>query len=804
MSTANNPLDEDVLAKEVVHATADKWLNDNYLLYTVYTIKRRALISDDGMKPVNRRILYTLMTKNIGPKSPFLKAARAAAETGTFHPHGDSSSADALAFMAQPFNLRVPLIDAYGSVGFVAGDTAAAPRYWECRLSAPAWELVKEVKENAADMTMNYDGTTPEPIQLPIRWPNALINGSDGIAVAYRASLPPHNPTEVINAARAFIKKPSMSIDELVSIMPGPDFPTGGEVFGSDGIREYYETGRGKFVIRGRYHVEDLPRGKKRITFYELPYSISASSIMERVKKGQDTGEEFSQIAYMADLTDKKNGLRLVFDTKSGANVTTVVNELFKKTNAEISYTTIARVLANGYDSPQLLGVREIIAGFIELRKECNTRKFNHRLSKISDRITQLDAMLAVLVDIDKAVSIIRNSTNADRARTALKKEFEIDAVQADYILAMQLRRLTKSDSLAISKERKELERESKTLNGILNDERKMLAYIDGELEEVADIIGDPRRTVVHDMSMEDFSAGAQAVAEDAQAPVETHPVHVTMFTNGTMIAGSEPFVYSNRVKKLKHTPVAQRLVVNSDDNVVIIGSDGIGRRIPVSYISTSTAVSSQTAGATLPNNVRCVGIAKAHSDNDREGIALFTRNGVVKIAKTDFPQRGNDFPVIKLTNADGDEVVSALWYDATYDDATFVMGSSDGSVLRFPTTSVNPSGSKSGGVKGMNVKKDARLIYGGVITDDSSVATVTNDSIKVTSATEIPVKSRGGMGVNVHKFRKADREVSSMIAGVQIVVTESSSHALTDVPLATPRGSSGTMSAGEMTVGVS
>lgn len=764
------PINIDKIAAEVNNIPAKDWLPDTYLPFALYVIRDRALVDSSGLKPVQQRIVWTMFKNGITPNSGYLKAARVAGDTMAYHPHGNSSIEDALAGLAQDFNKRVTLIDPQGSVGKVWGDTPAAARYWEARLTKAAMELVKEVNDGAVPMGKNYDGELDEPKVLPVRWPVEIINGSSGIAVGYSSNMAPHNPTEVITAARKILKKPEMTIKELLKVMPGPDFPTGGELYGIDGIQEYYETGKGTVVVRGRYKVEDMTRGKKRIIFYELPYGISAEKVMTRIRELQDTGQ-FKEIADVKDLTDKKHGLRLSIETKSGSNHLRVLSELFKKTPVEDKFPVNSTVLVN--NNPVKIGMLDLLKNFINFRKYCTLNKAEYRIKKIDSRLKQVDALLAALLDIDKAIKIIRNSATVDDARNGLMKTFKIDEEQADYILGMQLRRLTKADSVALKTEKKELQEERKHNQDILKNESTLIQEVDTALQETLKIIKDDRRTVISGATTEDLKEEQKTLAKAAKLGEKNVPCYVTRFANGTVLKSEKQFVYSNKLKNLKYSPIIEQLKMMTQDEIIIVGSDGLGRRIPLSYFPDDKNITPKKAGVVLPAKVKFVGIAKYVSENKKDvGLAMFTKLGKVKIAKMDFP-KNEEAPVFLLDSKD--EVIDSRWIDNKLESTFFSTTSKNGNILIFDASSIRVSGSKAGGVAGMKLKdsNDSVVSFDWIKNiKDSSTMIIShgNKSVKLTPASDIPTKNKGGMGVALQLFNKDEKEIVSSFVGSNLV----------------------------------
>lgn len=773
----------DQIAREIIKRPADQWLDEQYIIYALYVIRSRALVGRDGMKPVNRRLIWSMFTSGILPTSQFVKAAQIVGNTtGVFHPHGTAPVAGAIARMAQDFSMRVPLIDYMGSVGFVTGDAPASERYWEARLTKAAVELVRETKEGGVDFGKNFDGKVDEPMELPSRWPADIINGSEGIAVGFAANMVPHNPTEVMNAAKAYLKNPEITVKQLMRHMKGPDFPTGGELIGIEGIKDYYETGKGRFNIRGRYRIEDMSRGRKRVIFYELPFQVSAESIRADINRIQNNGG-MKGIAVARDSTDRKNGLRLVIETKAGSNHLSVINEIFKSTKAEVAISVNNTVLQD--DSPECVGILELLGDFIDLRTEVSTRMSENRLESCTSRKHQLDAILAALVDIDKAISIIRSSDTAASAKSELMGSFKLDETQADYILSMQLRRLTKADSIELQDEKDKLDREIAHVQKRLDNPEVMQEYLLDELEATKKVISDPRRTIISGMTADDAAEAAKEAQRAAKAVEKNSPCFITRFDNGTLLMTSKEFKYDSNAQTFEKGLVVEQIKVKTQDSLVLVATDGTGYRIPVSYINSSEPSTPKSLGLDLEPD-EFVGVAKDELGTNDVGLSMVTRSGAIKISKTDWPTK-ESFPVFTLD--EGDEIVGARWLGRSVKSTFFAIGSSDGNVLAFPADSIRVAGSRSGGVKGMKLKEGAEVLgfnwVRSVTASDTFVVTFTGKSMKLTPISLVPAKNKGGMGVAVHTFRKGEEKLKAFYVGTNPAITVGDEYEAISLPAA-------------------
>lgn len=739
------------IASEVIKEKAERWLDDQGIVYALYTIKNRALTAEDGLKPINRRILYTMFEDGVLPSNPYVKAARVAGNIMKYHPHGTASIEDALARMAQGFNNRVPLVDPYGSVGKVAGDTPAAARYWEARLTPAAVELVREVKEGGAPMGKNYDETLDEPLLLPSRWPHAVINGSQGTAVGYSSTIFPHNPSEVMKACIHLVDNPDMTVEELMEIMLGPDFPSGGIVDGVDGIAEYYETGRGKFTLKGRYKIEQLGRGKVRIIFYELPYQRSAESVKIAIQNQQNKYNRLQDVSLVNDESDKENPMRLVIETKTGTNYLKTLEELLQHSGLRVSMSANNTVLVDG--KPVLMGILDQLKEFLKLRRDVNKRKGRHNLKVIDDKLLRLNAILAVLLDIDKAIKIIRQSNNQSEAKRDLRKAFSINERQAEYILNIQLRRLTKADRVSTEKEKEQLLKDRAYIEDILSDEAKMDEHIKTELRDTEKIIRSERLTEISGLTLDDAKDEVKSLRAQVRNQGKARPVDVVIFADGSLSKIDDNADIGKLVKKCG--PVVRRMSTVSDREVVLVSESGVGYRVPLDYL-TDNMVSKPEA--LTKSSDRVIGVISAVEPKRSGGFLLASRKGEIKVSKYDFPKTSESFPVFNLK--DGDSVVFCEELIGSLKNKVVATFSSQGNLALCEVSEFRQSGSSAGGVRGMN-PRDGEVVSACVIdwaNKDLMVGTSSGLSVKLTPITEFVLKKRGGIGILAHSLKENEK----------------------------------------------
>ncbi|MGC4153951.1 MAG: DNA topoisomerase IV subunit A, partial [Propionicimonas sp.] len=486
---------EDEVAERIVDIDVAAEMEASYLEYAYSVIYSRALPdARDGLKPVQRRILYTMDDMRVRPDASHVKCARVVGQVmGQLHPHGDTAIYDALVRMGQPWAMRLPLVDGHGNFGSLDAGPAAM-RYTECRMAPAAMAMTAGLAEDTVDFRPNYDGKETEPVVLPSAIPNLLVNGATGIAVGMATNIPPHNLVEVVQACKHLLKHPEADVDELMRFVPGPDLPAGGKIVGLEGIRDAYATGRGSFRVRATARIEQVHPRRKGIVITELPYMVGPERIMEQVKNLVQA-KKLAGIADIKDLTDLANGLRLVIEVKNGINPEALLAELYRLTKLEDSFGINAVALVNG--QPATLSLKEMLEVYLEHRLEVVRRRSSFRLNKANDRLHLVDGLLIAILDIDDVIAIIRGSDDATQARSRLMEVFELTETQSNYILDMQLRRLTKFSKIELEAEREQLLNTIADLQAILDSPERQREVVAHELDEAARTHGTPRRTVL-------------------------------------------------------------------------------------------------------------------------------------------------------------------------------------------------------------------------------------------------------------------------------------------------------------------
>lgn len=483
--------------EKIVDIDVAQEMEGSFLEYAYSVIYARALPdARDGLKPVQRRILFQMSDMGLRPDRGHVKSARVVGEVmGKLHPHGDTAIYDALVRMAQPFSLRLPMVDGHGNFGSL-DDGPAAPRYTEARLAPAALVMTTGLDEDVVDFVPNYDNKLVQPEVLPAAIPNLLVNGASGIAVGMATNLAPHNLIEVVAAARFLVANPKASLEDLMRFVPGPDLPTGGKIVGLEGIRDAYRTGRGSFKTRATVRVENVTPKRKGLVVTELPYLVGPEKVIEKIKEGVQA-KKLAGITAVTDLTDRSHGLRLVIEIKTGFNPEAVLEQLYRYTPMEDSFGMNNVALVDG--QPRTLGLREMLSVWVDHRIDVVRRRSQFRLTKRLDRLHLVEGLLLAIVDIDEVIQVIRSSDDADTARGRLREVFDLSEAQSEYILELRLRRLTKFSRIELEKEQSALVEEIEQLRAILGDDALLRRVVSDEMAEVAKVYGTPRRTILLD-----------------------------------------------------------------------------------------------------------------------------------------------------------------------------------------------------------------------------------------------------------------------------------------------------------------
>jgi DNA gyrase subunit A len=760
--TTSAPQPDD-FEEQILDIDVGEEMRSSFLEYAYSVIYSRALPdARDGLKPVQRRILYTMSEMNLRPDRGHVKSARVVGEVmGRLHPHGDGAIYDALVRMVQWWSMRLPLVDGHGNFGS-PDDPPAAMRYTECRMAPATLPMTDSIDEETVDFRPNYDSRELEPSVLPAAIPNLLVNGASGIAVGMATNVAPHNLVEVVQALRHLIKHPDAGVDDLMRFVPGPDLPTGGKIVGLDGIRDAYETGRGSFRMRATARVENVTPRRKGIVVTELPYQVGPEKVVERIKTLVQN-KKLQGIADIKDLTDREKGMRLVIEVKNGFRPEALLEQLYKLTPMEDSFGINAVALVDG--QPRTLGLKQLLDVFLEHRYDVVRRRSQFRRTKAEDRLHLVEGLLIAILDIDEVIQLIRSSDNAEQARGRLMQVFDLTEAQANYILDMPLRRLTKFSRIELEKEQSELQRTIEELTAILEDEGLLHKVVSDELGDVAKKHGTPRRTVLLE------SAGSPV---SAAAPLEVtdDPCFVLLSSAGLLARTTDQEPLGDAGGRSKHDVVVSAVRATARGQVGVVTSLGRLRRLDVLDLPTLPATANaphlQGGAPTSEFLVLDPGervLALTTLDPDSTGLALGTAAGVVKRVTPDHLANKDVWDVIRLD--EGDEVVGAV--ELTTGDQELVFISSAAQLLHFPASAVRPQGRGGGGVAGLRLADGARVAFFGAVDPghEAVVVTVSGSSsslpgteagsLKVTPLEEYPGKGRATGGVRCHRFLKGE-----------------------------------------------
>jgi DNA gyrase subunit A len=762
-TTKDRRADEGPFEERIVDIDVAEEMQGSFLEYAYSVIYSRALPdARDGLKPVHRRILYQMSEMGLRPDRGHVKSARVVGDVmGKLHPHGDTAIYDALVRMAQPWSMRLPLIDGHGNFGS-PDDGPAAYRYTECRLAPPAMLMTTGLDEDVVDMRSNYDDQSVEPEVLPSAFPNLLVNGAAGIAVGMATNMPPHNLGEVVQAARHLIRYPKATLDDLMKFVPGPDLPTGGKIVGLDGIREAYETGRGTFKTRATARVENVTPRKKGIVVTELPWGVGPERIREKIGE-LVRSKKLQGITAVDDYTDRSQGLRLVIEVKNGYNPEAILEQLYRLTAMEDSFGINNVALVDG--QPRTLGLVDLLRVYVDHRLDVVRRRSAFRRRKAEERLHLVDGLLVAILDIDEVIAVIRSSDDTAAARERLMSVFDLTQIQTDYILEMPLRRLTKFSRIELEKEQSELRRTIEDLTAILEDDKLLRKVVSDELADVVKAHGTPRRTVLLE------SAGAPATSA-VPLEVSDDPCWVLLSSTGLLARTTSDEPLPADGPRARHDAVVSVVRATARGDVAVVTSRGRMLRLPVLDMPAlpPTAAAPNLAGGAplseflaLERDERVLCLTSLRPDSP--GIALGTAQGIVKRVTPDYPGNKDDWDVITLRPKD--EVVGAAELSTGEEDLVFI--TSDAQLLRFTAGDVRPQGRGGGGIAGIRLAPKQRVAFFGAVDPerDGVVVTVSGSSAalpgtepgaaKVTPYAEYPAKGRATGGVRCHRFLKGE-----------------------------------------------
>ncbi len=720
-------------------------MKNSFLSYAMSVIVSRALPDvRDGLKPVHRRILYGMDDLGVTPEKAYKKSARIVGDVmGKYHPHGDSAIYDAMVRMAQPFSYRYPLVNGHGNFGSIDGDGAAAMRYTEAKMHKLAAEMLSDIKKDTIDFVENYDGTEREPSVLPSKFPNLLVNGSTGIAVGMATNIPPHNLTEVINGVLAYIDNNDIEISELMEIIPGPDFPTGGTLMGMTGLRQAYETGNGSIKVRAKADITENKNGKKTITVTEIPYQVNKTRLIEKVA---ELAKE-KRIEGITDLRDEsnRNGIKIVIELKKETNAEVTLNNLYKFTPLQTSFGINMLALVN--NQPKVLNIKEALVHYVNHQIEVLTRRSAFDLNKAQARAHILKGLLIALDHIDEVINVIR--TAYDDAEEKLIQRFELSEEQAKAILEMRLRRLSGLEREKLDQELTDLKEQIEFLEALLASDEKKLNVVREDLTKMRDTYGDERRTEIslaQDLDIEDEDLIPQenviiTITQSGYCKRMTAESYKTQNRGGKGLTGIKTNE-DDAVEHIIHTSTHDFLMFFTNKGRVYKMK---GYKIPV--------YGRQSKGLPLVNLLDLdkeedvQAIANIKDFDADEFIFFVTKHGVVKRTHVKAFKNIRTSGIRAITLKEDDELLDVRLTDGTYD---VVIGASSGKAIRFNEATVRDMGRVASGVRGINLTEPQRVVGLSLVTsDEDEVLIVTENGYgKRTSITEYRQQNRGGKGV--------------------------------------------------------
>ena len=755
-----------VVEENILSVPMEEVMHMSMIPYAEHVIMDRAIPRvEDGMKPVQRRILFTMNELGITPDTPYRKCARIVGDClGKYHPHGDSSVYDALVRLAQDFSMRGTLVDGHGNFGSVDGDSAAAMRYTEARMTPLAMLMLKDIDKDTVPFRLNFDDTLKEPDMLPASFPNLLVNGAGGIAVGMATNIPPHNLRESINAVIAQIDNPDITVDELMQILPAPDFPTGGILLNTPELRAAYETGRGKLLLRARTHVEDGPAGRKLIVITEIPYQVNKSAMLEKILRLSE--EKKAALGCIYDIRDEsdRTGMRAVIELRKDADVDKVLAYLFKYSDMQVTFGVNMVAIADG--KPRLLSLRRMIRYYIRHRKNVITARTQYELDKAKARAHILEGLMIAVDNLDEVIQLIRKSENPKAAKAGLMERFGLTEIQAQAILDMRLQRLTGLEILALRKEYAELLKTIAELEAILNDEKKLMNVIKKELRAVADQFGDDRRTTIEEVhNVVEALVKEEKVAEEA----------LVTFSREGYLRRSWP-----KAKKAAQPedgqpddPPVYSFETDTEHTLFFFTNIGNCYQLNVGALpemnkpkDRGSLLSGVLAGLETDEKPVYLMCATAEELNTLPDLLFVTSRGQLKrSAASEYAVKRSKFGALNLR--EGDSLHAVLSLDVSSD---VLMISETGMCIRFHADQVPAMGRVSGGVKGMTLDLSDRILWVGQPAAADQLLLLTERGFgKRVPYTDYEPQARGGKGVKTFYYQKSGSN-GTRIAGVALI----------------------------------
>lgn len=741
----NNETEVEETQSNILSAELSKEMRTSFLEYSMSVIVSRALPDvRDGLKPVHRRILYAMNESGITPRRPHAKSARTVGDViGKYHPHGDIAVYDTMVRLAQWFSMRVPLVDGHGNFGSIDGDSAAAMRYTEARLDKPAMELLRDLDKETVDFQPNYDDSLEEPVVLPARFPNLLVNGSSGIAVGMATNIPPHNLGETIDATCMMLDNPDVTTEELMTVLPGPDFPTGAIIMGREGIKEAYETGRGSLTIRSKCRIEEGKNGKSSIVISEIPYQVNRTNLLKKIAD-LVRDKKLPEVSAVHDAADR-SGIDIIIDLKQNAIPQVVLNKLYKHTQLQVGFGCNMLALVNGV--PRTLSLKEMLHYYILHQEEVTERRTRYDLAKAEARAHILEGFVIALDDIDKVINIIRSSETDVEAKERLMEAFKLSEKQSEAILEMRLRRLTGLEREKIENELAELRESIAYYKQLLNDTNMVHGVIKDELLEIKSRYSTPRKTkitgAVKELDVEDL------IAEEEVAVTVTKAGYIKRLPVSTYRQQKRGGKGMQGVNLKESDFVEHLFIASTHDYILFFSNKGKVYRLKVYEIPEASRHARGNAIVNLlpfEKDEKVSAVIATKDFPEDEYLMFATAGGMVKKTAMKLYDRTRRDGLIAISLKDGDELISV---QRVATGEKVMMVSSAGKAIQWDEEEVRAMGRDTQGVRGMNVQADAKVLGMEIVRPGSELFVITERGYgKRTSVEDYPIHHRGGQGV--------------------------------------------------------
>lgn len=741
----NNETEVEETQSNILSAELSKEMRTSFLEYSMSVIVSRALPDvRDGLKPVHRRILYAMNESGITPRRPHAKSARTVGDViGKYHPHGDTAVYDTMVRLAQWFSMRVPLVDGHGNFGSIDGDSAAAMRYTEARLDKPAMELLRDLDKETVDFQPNYDDSLEEPVVLPARFPNLLVNGSSGIAVGMATNIPPHNLGETIDATCMMLDNPDVTTEELMTVLPGPDFPTGAIIMGREGIKEAYETGRGSLTIRSKCRIEEGKNGKSSIVISEIPYQVNRTNLLKKIAD-LVRDKKLPEVSAVHDAADR-SGIDIIIDLKQNAIPQVVLNKLYKHTQLQVGFGCNMLALVNGV--PRTLSLKEMLHYYILHQEEVIERRTRYDLAKAEARAHILEGFVIALDDIDKVINIIRSSETDVEAKERLMEAFKLSEKQSEAILEMRLRRLTGLEREKIENELAELRESIAYYKQLLNDTNMVHGVIKDELLEIKSRYSTPRKTkitgAVKELDVEDL------IAEEEVAVTVTKAGYIKRLPVSTYRQQKRGGKGMQGVNLKESDFVEHLFIASTHDYILFFSNKGKVYRLKVYEIPEASRHARGNAIVNLlpfEKGEKVSAVIATKDFPEDEYLMFATAGGMVKKTAMKLYDRTRRDGLIAISLKDGDELISV---QRVATGEKVMMVSSAGKAIQWDEEEVRAMGRDTQGVRGMNVQADAKVLGMEIVRPGSELFVITERGYgKRTSVEDYPIHHRGGQGV--------------------------------------------------------